>query len=218
MPTETTEIKQPEDETPEEEAERLRLEAEARRKIEEARDELERANTGLPNAAPLVQSIKGAAEKVRRPTPEEEWDKMTPAEKEAVSNEELAKYDQPLRGPTPSLPRAPMGPPAQAAGADPSRVRTDGIPSIAPPRGPARQVQIDELMSLKIELLTQKMATHQRDEQLARIALQDVKRAAQELAAERRQLLAELSEQVGFEVRGNVKLIDKERRLISVEG
>jgi hypothetical protein len=205
-------------ETPEEEAERVRLEQEAKQKIEAAKDELERANTGLPNAAPLVQGIKAAAEKIHRSTTKEEWDKMTPAQQEIAAREELAKYEEPLRAPAKLQPPSAPGAPPDMTGVGASGTSVPDIPRIAPGPRAGRQVQIDEVMSLKIELLTQKMATHQRDEQLAKIALQDVKRAAMELAAERRALLAELSEQVGFEVRGNVKLIDKEKRLIAVEG
>jgi len=196
-------------ETPDEEAQRLEVEGELKRKIEEVQDELERANTGLPNAAPLVQGIKSAAQKVHRPTIQEEWGRMTPAQQEIVAREELAKYEAPLR---------PKDAPKSLR---PATFMPD-IPTISPDRphvpGPVRQVQIDEVMSLKIELLMQKMAVLQRDEQLAKIALQDVQRSKTSLAAERKKLMAELSEQVGFEVRGDVRLLDREKRLIAVEG
>lgn len=83
------------------------------------------------------------------------------------------------------------------------------------PRGP-HTVQLGPVMLLKIELLSTKQRLAEREEQLAKIALADAQKKKQEYAAEEKRLMSELSAEIGQPVKGNVRLVDREKGICQV--
>lgn len=98
----------------------------------------------------------------------------------------------------------------------------DGPPEVGPaeeapqPAGP-QVVQLDPMMLMRIELLGAKQKLAERDAQLARIALQEAERRRSGFAREEQALMAEVGGQLGRPIKGNIRLIDKEKGLCQVE-
>ena len=72
------------------------------------------------------------------------------------------------------------------------------------------------MMILRIELLSTKQQLAERDQQLAKLALQDVHAKKVALQEQQQQLMAEISQQLGTPVSGDIRLLDREKGLCQV--
>lgn len=156
-------------------------------------DERERVATGLPNAEGILQNIRRHQQKLpRRPvnTPD-----VTPGNPEEVAKEEWEKYEVPLTGKSAPVQR--MAEARQQAG--------------------PRLVQLDPTTVLKIELLSARKRANTAEERLAVLALQDARKAKQELEQEQAQLMQLVTKQLNLPTGKSIRLVDREKGLCQVE-
>lgn len=200
-------------------------------RLNELKDEIERLETGLPNAAKLVQGIK---DKQQKPPPRE---KNTPVisteDLNRVVGEEVEKYDgalgikdeleakkEAILGRIRPLTQPEMagGSPPEPTHAGPKRpVGAPTAPGKAPMGNGPRLAQLDQKTILQVELLATKKKLAEADEKMALWAIQDARRRKQELDREEAALMAEVSRQLGVPAGHNIRLVDKERGLCQVE-
>lgn len=217
-------------------------EAVDKERVEELKDEIERIETGLPNAAKLVQGIKDKQEKA--PPREPNSPEISTEDAERIAAEEAEKYAEPLgiqeelakkkgeilgrikpltqptmaggRPPIESGPRRPAGAGAQV-GPRPDPVGPKVTPGKAPVGNGPRMAQLDQLMILKVELLATKKKLAEADEKMGLWAVQDARRRKDELNKEEAALMVEVSKQLGVPTGSNIRLVDKERGICQVE-
>jgi len=80
----------------------------------------------------------------------------------------------------------------------------------------AETIQLDEMMILRIELLTTQIKLAQLEEQNLLLALQGVRRRAKDLQTEETRLLEEIRNKTGIGPDKNIKLVDRGKGLCAV--
>jgi len=153
----------------------------------------ERIATGLPTAEGFIQNIRRRQQKIPRRslnTPD-----VTPGDPEEVAEAEWEKYEAPLTGKSAPVQR--MAEARQQAG--------------------PRLVQLDPTTVLKIELLSARKRANMAEERLAVLALQDARKAKQELEQEQAQLMQLVTKQLNLPAGKSIRLVDREKGLCQVE-
>jgi len=182
-----------EDEEVTEEELAVAREALRQQQLAKLEDLKEQVSTGLPNAAGILQGIRGHQQKMpRRPlnTPD-----ITPGCPEEVAAAEWKKYEEPLTGKSPPVQRT-------------AEARQKPGP---------RLIQLDPVMVLKIELLAARKRANTAEERLAILALQDARKGKQELEQEEHALMQQVSKQLGVSAGKSVRLVDREKGICQVE-
>jgi hypothetical protein len=203
-------------------------------RVEELKDEIERIETGLPNAAKMVQGIKDKLVKAppRKPnTPE-----ISVEDQQRVAAEEAEKYGDALGIKAELAAKKdeiigrvkPLVKPEMAGGIRPEDAGPKGAvgaptpidraaPTAAPEGKAPRLAQLDPRMILNVELIATKKKLAEADEKMGLWAIQDARRRKQELDREEAALMAEVSRQLGVPAGTNIRLVDKDKGICQVE-
>jgi len=178
-------IKREEGEEVTEEELAMAREALRTRQMAQLDDLKERVSTGLPNAAGIIQGIRSHQQRApRRPlnTPD-----IPPGTPEEVAAQEWEKYEAPLSG------------------------KSEPVKRVVEARQGPRIVQLDPVMVLKIELLAARKRANTAEERLAILAIQDARKAKQELEAEEHALMSQVSKQLNIPAGKSIRVGDMVR-------
>jgi len=176
--------------------EELQTAREALRKqqLAQIEDLKENVSTGLPNAAKVIEGIRTKMSKVPARRAEEDYKNLTMGEREMLAHEEMRKYEEPLSGKSAPVQRV-------------EATRSGG----------PRLVQLDPVTVLKIELLAARKRANTAEERLALLAIQDARKAKNELEQEEQILMQQITQQLGLPAGKSIRLVDRAKGLCQVE-